>query len=247
VVSSARCICAALLAHQERSLVAEIAFVEADPGDLGELGSLVAGELPASTARAGSWLLAGRGAADRLGVQVGDEVVVLWTSADGSVANDLRPVTGLLDTGRPALDDRLVITSAADGCCHVDEDAQPILRAPPPVGDTVAGIPVGGTSEALASSPVASAVVRLVGLEAGLPDALKARLVEGSGFEKAGGGSGAIVSREIAAELAVGIGDKFVIIRPAAGEFESTLYRVSAVLGPTEEAWAATAIFVQER
>ncbi|MCB9680160.1 MAG: ABC transporter permease [Alphaproteobacteria bacterium] len=61
---------------------------------------------------AGTWLpsaadhraVLGVELADKLGVGVGDEVVVVTQAADGSLGNDLYTVCGLLHTGAPAVD-----------------------------------------------------------------------------------------------------------------------------------------------
>jgi ABC-type lipoprotein release transport system permease subunit len=65
------------------------------------LGTLAAGRLPAPGARE---LLLGRSLAQRLGLRVGDTLVVVAPAADGSMGNDLMMVSGLFASGISELD-----------------------------------------------------------------------------------------------------------------------------------------------
>jgi ABC-type lipoprotein release transport system permease subunit len=65
------------------------------------LGTLTAGRLPAPGARE---LLLGRSLARRLGLRVGDSLVVVAPAADGSMGNDLFMVSGLFASGISELD-----------------------------------------------------------------------------------------------------------------------------------------------
>jgi ABC-type lipoprotein release transport system permease subunit len=55
--------------------------------------------------------LIGRGLADRLGVGPGDELIFVTQAADGSIGNDLLPVSGIFATGDSRQDNQLVLVS----------------------------------------------------------------------------------------------------------------------------------------
>lgn len=56
-------------------------------------------------------IILGKSLAGRLGAQIGDEVVALGQAADGSIANDLFKVIGLLDFGGGDLEEKLSFTT----------------------------------------------------------------------------------------------------------------------------------------
>lgn len=70
---------------------------------------LVSGDFPVSTQ--GNWVVLGRGLADKLEVDLGDELVFVTQSADGSIGNDLLQVQGVFATGDFSRDGSLALVS----------------------------------------------------------------------------------------------------------------------------------------
>lgn len=68
-------------------------------------------------------IILGKKLAQRLDVDIGDEIVVIGQAVDGSVANDLYKLTGLLDFGGGDLEESLAFTQL--------ESAQEFLSLPP--------------------------------------------------------------------------------------------------------------------
>lgn len=68
-------------------------------------------------------IILGKSLAGRLGAKVGEEIVVLGQAADGSIANDLFKVIGLLDFGGGDLEEKLSFTTI--------EKAREFLSMPP--------------------------------------------------------------------------------------------------------------------
>lgn len=58
--------------------------------------------------------LLGKGLAKRLGADIGDEVVILSQAADGSIANDVYTVSGLVDSGNEMSDQMALYLHLAD-------------------------------------------------------------------------------------------------------------------------------------
>ncbi len=80
-------------------------FMGVDPDHEVEVTRLLESPAEGRAPRAGEReILIGRGMADRLGVEVGDEVVLVAPASDGSLGNDLYRVSGMFATGMVALD-----------------------------------------------------------------------------------------------------------------------------------------------
>ncbi len=69
---------------------------------------LTAGRYPADGENGA---LIGRGLAERLGVGPGDELIFVTQAADGSIGNDLLPISGIFATGDSRQDNQLVLVS----------------------------------------------------------------------------------------------------------------------------------------
>jgi ABC-type lipoprotein release transport system permease subunit len=102
-----------LLSRDEQTEPAELLGIE--PGRERQVTSLhekiVAGEFPAEML--GSWIVLGRGLADKLEVNPGDELVFVTQAADGSIGNDLLRVLGVFDSGDFNRDNSLALVSLA--------------------------------------------------------------------------------------------------------------------------------------
>jgi len=70
---------------------------------------LVSGTFPNSTS--GNWVVLGRGLADKLEVNLGDEMVFVTQAADGSIGNDLLRVQGVFVTGDLVRDNSFALVS----------------------------------------------------------------------------------------------------------------------------------------
>jgi ABC-type lipoprotein release transport system permease subunit len=110
-----------LIGHEEKSQVAQILGVGVDP-------ILEAATTPITDGlESGRWLtddpppypaprevVLGTGVARQLRVGVGDELVIFFEAADGSLGNDLLEVVGIVRTGNSAVDRSAVYMNLAD-------------------------------------------------------------------------------------------------------------------------------------
>lgn len=143
----------ALAAHEEEGYAAMVVGIDA-AAELGE-GGLLEGLSP-DLVPTGRGVLVGRGLARQNDIEVGDQIAVLGQGADGSMANDLLTVSGILTTPIELVDASGILVSL--------ETAQEIFVMPDMAHEiTVRGVGSGDGAEALAARIGSNAV--LEGLE----------------------------------------------------------------------------------
>lgn len=122
-----------LIGHQQRSHVGTIYGV--DPETESEVSTMVDG------IEQGRWLsdempeegpaevVVGTGLAETLGVEVGDELVVIAEGADGSMGDGLLEIVGIMKTGNSAIDRRgaLIHLDEAQYIAAVDEGVHEVV------------------------------------------------------------------------------------------------------------------------
>lgn len=100
-----------LISHAGRTEPGELLGIEPDREQkvtsLSQM--LIKGTFPVATK--GDWAVLGRGLAEKLEVDVGDELVFVTQSADGSIGNDLLRVQGVFATGDITKDSSLALVS----------------------------------------------------------------------------------------------------------------------------------------
>ncbi len=141
-----------LAAVEEDAFTAVVAGID-ENAESGASGLLGAGVRPGLIGE--HRVLVGRGLANRMGIETGQEMAIVGQAADGSIANDLYTVAGIIDTNVEIVNRNGVVMTLADsqellmmpGCAH-----EIILRL-----ERVEDVP--GLVEKLSTHP------RLAGLE----------------------------------------------------------------------------------
>jgi ABC-type lipoprotein release transport system permease subunit len=101
-----------LMSSGDKSLGAEILGIDRDAeSQVTTLGrKLIAGDLPAAGEKT---IALGRLAASTLGVELGDEIVLIAQAADGSLGNDLYRLSGIFRTGLELVDGAVAVLDLA--------------------------------------------------------------------------------------------------------------------------------------
>jgi len=218
-----RSICPALLSTASRSSVAQLVQLDGrgSLGDVGLAGGEVVGRWLGDGATGHNEAAIGVGLASALGISPGDEIVALWTTADGALSNDLFRVVGVVSPAGEGGDDALFVGLPYEtGCLEGSEGGQKALDTrPDPTPADFPGMEVTGLCEALIGTPTRqqAATVVEVGGDAGL------------GLRT--GSAEVALGHAFAGRLGLEAGDRALLTYASAdGEIGTRLFRVGALL-----------------